>query len=202
MRADPLFMRNAYEVCGKWGIPLVKKQPLVSDNISLIAYSATKLHDNEKNMERGVHFFVDDYRFSGIYRNPAKSFEKLSQYAFLLTPDYSAYADMNPWLQLESVAHSRWCGAYWQSLGLIVYPTITWSTSVSFEFCFDGVMPGSIVAVSVLGCTAGKRAFLYGYFAMLKRLQPEAIICLGNPFSEMKGNLIVVDSRASRKAVR
>ncbi len=33
MRQDPLFMRNSFPSVGKWGIPLVKKQALPSDNI-------------------------------------------------------------------------------------------------------------------------------------------------------------------------
>ena len=112
MRLNPLFMRNQYPVCGQWGIPLIKKQNLDLSNIQLIACSDTRSNDNETNKQRGVHFFVDDYRFESIYRNPAKSLRKFSQYAFLLSPDYSIYSDMNPWRQLESIAHSRWCGAY------------------------------------------------------------------------------------------
>jgi hypothetical protein len=60
-------------------------------------------------------------------------------FAFLLTPDFSTYADMDLWRQLESVAKNRWVSAYWQSNGLTVVPTISWSTPRSFEFCFDGV---------------------------------------------------------------
>ena len=33
-------------------------------------------------------------------------------------------------------------------------------------------------------------------------MDPEAIICFGKPFAEMKGNIIVVDYNASRKVVR
>lgn len=70
MRSNLLFMRNAYLVCGRWGIPIVKRQSLDLREISLIACSDTRAHDNEKNKRCGVHFFVDDYRFEGIYRNP------------------------------------------------------------------------------------------------------------------------------------
>ena len=108
MRKSKLFMRNEYITAGKWQIPLVRKQELNTSELSLVAYSDTRFNDNEENTKRGVHFFIDDYRFMGIYDNPEKSLAKLSQYAFLLTPDYSTYADMNLWRQIESVAHSRW----------------------------------------------------------------------------------------------
>lgn len=37
MRNDQLFMRNEYDGHGKWNIPLVKKQALNVNNLSLIA---------------------------------------------------------------------------------------------------------------------------------------------------------------------
>ena len=202
MRDDPLFMRNSFATTGKWGIPLVKKQGLTTENIMLVACSDTRANDNEENKKRGVHFFVDDYRFSGIYDNPERTIERYSQYAFLLTPDFSTYADMNLWRQLESVVKNRWVGAYWQSKGLTVVPTVSWSTSRSFDFCFDGIETHSIVAVSTLGCKKAKLDFMRGYEIMLEKIQPELIICFGDPFHEMQGNLISIDYCESRKVVR
>lgn len=202
MRDNPFFMRNSFATTGKWGIPLVKKQELTTENIMLVACSDTRANDNEANKKKGVHFFVDDYRFSGIYDNPERTLERYSQYAFLLTPDFSTYSDMDLWRQLESVAKNRWVGAYWQSKGRIVVPTVSWSTPRSFEFCFDGVEQHATVAVSTLGCKKAKIDFMRGYEVMLEKLRPEAIICFGDPFSEMQGNLLVVDYRESRKVVR
>jgi hypothetical protein len=202
MRNNKLFMRNEFEVVGKWQLPLVKKQEVPTSHISLIACSDTKTHENEQNIHRGVHFFVDDYRFSGIYNHPERSLNKYSQYDFLLTPDFSAYSDMNLWRQLESVAKNRWVGAYWQSFGLTVIPTISWSDARSFSFCFDGVEKNSTVAVGMIGCKRSRIAFMRGYNEMLERLQPEKIIVFGTPFPEMGGNIVPVDYRSSRKAVR
>ena len=202
MRNDPLFMRNSFAGIGRWEIPVIRKQNLLLDDIGLIAYSDTRSDDVPDNTVRGVHFFVDDYRFTSIYYHPEKSLDKLSQYAFLLSPDYSTYADMQYWRQLESVAHSRWVGAYWQSEGLTVISTVTWSDIRSYGFCFDGIEKHSIVAVSMIGCKCEKSAFIRGYNAMLEKIQPSAIICFGLPFPEMSGNIIVVDYIASRKVVR
>lgn len=202
MRANPLFMRNSFEGSGKWNIPLIKKQPINTSDVSLIACSDTRSRDNKFNCCNGVHFFVDDYRFEGIYNNPERTLSKFSQYAFLLTPDFSTYADMDLWRQIESVAKNRWVGAYWQNKGLIVIPTISWSTPRSYEFCFDGVEQNAIVAISTLGCRNSKLQFLRGYEAMLQKLSPETIICFGTPFTEMCGNIISVDYRKSRKVVR
>ena len=202
MRANPLFMRNTFPTVGKWGMPIVKKQEFSIPKINLIACSDTRANDNDENKKKGVHFFVDDYRFNGIYDNPERSLKKYSQYAFLLTPDFSIYADMDGWRQMESVAKSRWVGAFWQSKGLTVIPTVSWSTVSSNEYCFDGIEKGSTVAVGMIGCKRAKSAFMRGYNEMLERLEPVNIIVFGTPFPEMQGSLIQVDYLASRKVVR
>lgn len=202
MRNNPLFMRNSYETDGKWGLPLVKNQEFDTGNIKMIACSDTKANDREENKKLGVHFFVDDYRFKGIYDKPERTLNRYSQYRFLLTPDFSTYSDMNPWRQLESVAKNRWVGAYWQSKGLIVVPTISWGLSPSYEFCFDGVEKNGVVAIGMIGCKQTKIQFMRGYNAMLEKIQPSKIICFGSPFAEMQGDIIKVDYMASRKVVR
>lgn len=65
-----------------------------NDSISLC-----KLAPNEK-----LRAFEDDYRFEDVYAHPMRTLDKYAQYSFLLTPDFSTYADMNLWRQLESVA--------------------------------------------------------------------------------------------------
>ncbi len=202
MRRNTLFSRNNFPTIGKWQIPIVERQRIELDKVELIAYSDIRTKDNALNRKKGVHFFIDDYRFEGVYKNPEKSLGRLSQYKFLLTPDYSTYADMNYWRQMESIAHSRWVGAFWQDQGQVVIPTISWSDEGSFEFCFDGVEKHSIVAVGMIGCKKSKNEYLLGYNEMLNRIEPEAIICFGDPFSEMEGNIIKVDYQASRKVVR
>lgn len=202
MRENPLFMRNNYKSDGKWGIPIVKKQELDTSNVRLIACSDTKTNDFEKNRKCGVHFFVDDYRFNGIYDHPQRTLNRYSQYAFLLTPDYSLYADMPLWRQIENVAKNRWVGAYWQEQGKIVIPTISWGMSQTFEFCFNGVEKNAAISIGMVGCKSSRTAFMRGYNEMLDRLQPETIIVFGTPFSDMKGNIMPIDYRSSRKAVR
>lgn len=202
MRENPFFMRNSFETVGKWNIPLVKEQKIDLTNIKLVACSDTRAYDNETNKKSGVHFFVDDYRFEGIYNNPARTFAKYSQYAFLLTPDFSLYADMPIWRQIENSAKNRWIGAYWQSKGLTVIPTISWSDARSFEFCFDGVEQNSTVAIGMIGCKHSHISFMRGYNKMLEHLTPKTIIVFGLPFPEMEGNILPIDYKSSRKVVR
>lgn len=202
MRENDLFTRNSFETVGKWEYPIIHGQEIPLDDIRLVACSDTRANDREENKSCGVHFFVDDWRFEGIYRHPEKTLSRYSQYAFLLTPDFSLYADMPLWKQIENVGKNRWVGAYWQNEGLLVVPTIAWSTARSFDFCFDAVEKHSTVAVGMIGCKGNKLGFMRGYNEMLTRLEPENIIVFGTPFPEMEGSIISVDYMSSRKVVR
>ena len=200
-RNNPLFLRNEFETEGRWGFPIIKKQQLDVNDIELISCSDVSKKD-DRNLHKGVHFFVDDFRFETIYDHPEKALERYGKYRFLLTPDYSLYAEMDPWRQIESVGKARWVGAKWQANGKIVIPTVSWGLARSFEFCFDGIQKNSIVAVGMIGCKRNKADFLKGYYQMFTKIEPEAIICLGDPFDEMDGNIIPVDYLKSRKVVR
>lgn len=137
-----------------------------------------------------------------LYYYPTRQLERIKQYKFVITPDYSLYRDMPKAIQLFNVFRSRWCGAYWQSQGITVIPTVSWTDTASFEFCFDGIEEGSIVAVATLGCKRSKQAFMRGYNAMSEHIKPSAVRCFGLPFAEMQGNIIPVDYIASRRVNR
>lgn len=201
MRSSYLFLRTGFKRAGFYEFPMLKRENLNCSSIRMLPISKTRSNDTEEHRSCGIHCFEDDYRLTALYNNPEKSLAKLSQYAFLCTPDYSTYSDMDTWRQLESIAHSRWVGAFWQSQGLTVIPTISWSEKKSFDFCFDAIEQGSDVAVGMIGCKHNKKKFLYGYDAMLERITPNKIICVGKPFEEMRGNLIVVRDEFPRRAV-
>ncbi len=201
-RSKQTFLRNEFNAFGKWEMPFIKKNKLDLENVKLICHSDIKTNDNDENKSKGVHFFIDDYRIEGLYYNFDKHLSRLSQYKFLLTPDYSLYNDLPKPLKIFNVFKNRWCGAYWQSKGLIVIPTISWGNAMTYDYCFDGVEKGSVVAVSTLGCRKSKLEFMRGYNTMLEKIEPEAIICFSKPFEEMRGNIICVDYNESRKVVR
>ena len=96
-------------------------------------------------------------------------------------------------VQIYQVFKSRWCGAYFQSKGLKVIPSLVWGEADTFWFSFDGIDEGSVVAVSTVGMRTEKNLFMAGYMEMLRRIKPKAIICYGEPFEEMEGKLIVID---------
>ena len=85
-------------------------------------------------------------------------------------------------------------GAYWQSNGITVIPTISWSDESSFDWCFDGEPVGGAVAVSSVGTQMNATAralFLAGYKEMLERLQPSQILFYGSIPAECSGDKII-----------
>ncbi len=181
------FLYNGNSV-GKYNIPLVRKQKIDLEKIIFMSYVAAKKSDKE-NRDKTIHFFTYDWKFDKVYEKADDELEKLSQYYCLLSPDFSLFTNMPLALQIESVFKNRWCGAFWQSKGLKVIPTVSWGDERTFDFCFDGIEEGSVVAVCTYYRENCEEEFMLGYNEMLKRIKPCAVLCYDEPFKSMTGNI-------------
>lgn len=188
-RTDPLFLRNQFNAQGIFEMPVIKREKIKLEDVELIGYD--KLNENET--EKIVHFFLDDYKFETIWRDPEKHCEQFKKYRAVLSPQFSLYTEMPLALQLYNVFRNRWCGAFLQSKGVHVIPSLSWGKPTSFWFCFDGIAKGSVVAVSTVGVRKEKDLFMQGYEELIKRIEPSAVLCYGQPFDEMTGKVIVID---------
>ena len=204
-RTSQTLLRNQFPGSGKLQIPIIPKfreKPGDFDDLLLIGFDKTHLED-QTHLDRMVHFFLYDYRFERVWKSPDNDIEKLSRYRAVLSPDFSMYLEMAPVMQLYNVFRNRWCGAYWASKGLRVIPTVNWGDESTFDFCFDGIERGSTVAVSTYMASEHdnrcdqKEWFMAGYNEMLRRIEPERIICYNTPFPEMQGNVVCVDYERS-----
>lgn len=142
-----------------------------------------------------IHCFVDDYQFARYWNKPDKYIPRLSDFKAVCAPDFSTYTDMPLAMQIYNHYRKHWLAAYWQLHGITVYPTISWSTPESYEWCFDGEPAGGIVAVSSVGTQKSKenkRLFLKGYEEMTKRLDPAWVIFYGYVPPECDWNVIRV----------
>lgn len=180
--------RNEFKTVGKYEMPVIKKQKIDLEKIDLWCYTKTKPND-EENKDKTIHFFTYDWLFENVYDKPEIAMEKLDQYYALLTPEFSLYWDMPRALQIYSTFKNRWCGAYWQKQGKLVIPSICCAGEESYDFCFDGIEEGSVVAISTYCREEYKAQIMKSYNKMLEVIKPSAVICYGEPFSEMKGNI-------------
>lgn len=191
-RKKQKLVRNEFEKCGKYGMPLIKKQNIDLNKIDLWNYTKAKKDDIE-NKNKTIHFFTYDWQFENVYEKPELSLEKLDQYYALLTPEFSLYWDMPKALQIYSIFRNRWCGAFWQKHGKLVVPTVCCCGEDSYDFCFDGIEEGSIVAISTYAREDYKQEFMKSYNKMLEIIKPSGIVCYGDPFPEMKGVIKSID---------
>jgi hypothetical protein len=99
-----------------------------------------------------------------------------------MSPDFSILIGMPDPMQRWQVYRNRFVGYKWKQLGLNVVPTISWSDENSFEYCFQGVAKGSIVAVSSIGMTKDWQLpfFMAGYNALLEAIDPRKIIFMAS----------------------
>lgn len=141
----------------------------------------TRVRTKEDPLEGAVHFFLDDYYFERVWARPIKTLSAVAQWGRALTPDFSLFLDWPLAIQLWNVYRSRWCGAYWQSHGVQVIPTVSWSDEQSYEFCFEGIQKGGVVAVSSVGTRLGEapKFFEAGYTEMVMAVEPKLVLCYG-----------------------
>ena len=83
--------------------------------LPLIAYSSFRPKSNAQT----VHFYVDDYRFNGIWKNPAKILN--SRIIAAAEPNTSLFYTTPIAYGLHQIYKKRWIARYWQECGMIVY---------------------------------------------------------------------------------
>ena len=174
---------------GPFGIPKLVPAHL-NDCIPWIPFNCV-MSDRQREAH-GVHFFIDDYLFQRAWNDPCRYAHLLSGYQAVMTPDFSMFTDYPVAVQLYNHWRKHQLGAYWQSLGMTVIPSICWSDHDSYAWCFDGEPVGGTVAVSSVGTQKNPLArtlFLDGYAEMICRLQPEKIIFFGDVPAECTGNI-------------
>lgn len=187
-----LILRNSGYCGNDYGMPEIIKEDFHLEQVKLIGCQNIKNND-VKHKDYGVHFFKWDDKLERFYKNPYKHIEKLKQYKFMLTPDYSVYLHSNPNVQRYNIFRSRWVGNFSQRKGCIVYPGAGWGGKETFSWCFAGLPYNGTLSISTLGTfKEHKKGFLDGYFELLKQKNPENIICYGKVHPEMEGTCNII----------
>lgn len=182
--------RRIFDGVGEYDIPEIS--PVTYEGgCDWIGFNYAKSCKNPS--EKGVHFFLDDYQFCRLWTNIDRYIPMLQRFRYVMSPDFSTYTDFPKAMQIYNHYRKHWCAAYMQEAGIQVIPTISWSTSDSYGWCFDGDPECAAVAVSSVDCMNSKEKkalFLAGYEEMVRRLQPETIIFYGSVPEECMGNIV------------
>lgn len=160
-----------------WQMPTIRNDGFIPDELIGFNYALTS-----EDKSAGVHFYLDDYQFERVWNDPEKYVDILADYSCVLSPDFSLYMDMPRPMKIWNTYRSRQLGAYWQSRGIRVIPTVSWAEPETFEFCFSGIPEGSIVSISTIGVKRDAEALKIwndGVEAMIERIKPSAILIYG-----------------------
>lgn len=77
------------DVVGRYDIPVIKADKVYFSGFIGFNYAATA----KDRAEKAVHFFLDDYQFFRVWNRPRDYINTLSQFACVLSPDFSLYTD-------------------------------------------------------------------------------------------------------------
>lgn len=86
-------------------------------------------------------------------------------------------------VQIANCYRNHSLAYFFQSQGMKVIPTVSWSVRESFEFCFDGYSKHGVVIVSTIGVCRDERSLMYfklGFMEMLRRIDPDMVIIYGD----------------------
>ena len=172
-----------------WQMPIIKNDNYVPDELIGFNYAKTS-----KNKDVGIHFYIDDYQFERIWNYPEKYISVLSEYECILSPDFSLYMDMPMPMKIWNIYRSRQIGAFYQSLGIKVIPTLSWAEPETFCFCFQGVEKGSVVSVSTVGVKNSESAMQIwsdGMTEAIRQLEPSVILEYGGDIGFDYGDIEV-----------
>ena len=177
---------------GDYDMPIVGN----FDDISVIDYIALYSDTSEYNKTDNtcVAFYQYDHVFDGvhglynsiIYKDEErlnKFRERFKRVKYIIAPDYSLFGDFPNALQIFNIYKSRVCMCWLiVNTNAKILPNVRWTFPFSFEYCFDGIMKGSNIAIGVLGQIQNKenkKMFLDGLKVAIDRIEPKNLLAYG-----------------------
>jgi len=138
---------------------------------------------NKNTSDVLVVFYEPDKNFARILHNPKRYVEPLKKFKYVVGPDFSQKIGMNPFIRFSNSWWNKALTAFFQKMGIIMIPNVSWSSPASYEYAFKGLPKKSVVAINSNGIK-GNAASLYlwrkGYEEALRVLEPILIIRYGD----------------------
>lgn len=198
-----MFLWEGEILTGKYGFPQLKRSDAVPHNPLSFVESRTKRRLNN----RWVHFYAEDLNFECVWNNPKGYIKLLKRFEGAITPDFSLYGDLPRAYQIWNCFRNRALAVWLQRSGINIVPSVSWSDTDSFEWCFDGIPTGGTVSVSANGCyynPFARKRFIAGFEEMRRRLRPNVIVGVGYIPKELRSTseLLLLPGYSQQRAVR
>ena len=129
--------------------------------------------------------YGDDAIGYAIPLSTSKSYKssKFKNVKWIVAPDYSLFGDFPNALQIFNVYRSKICFCWLASnTEAKIIPNVRWSFPFTFEYCFDGIVKGSNVAIGIMGLIKrndNRAMFLEGFRRMVDTIKPKSILVYG-----------------------
>ena len=176
---DKLNISCLFETDNKYGFPEVK----TSENFEvedLIPFNLCK-NRHKEDLNKGVHFFLDDYKFEQIWTRPRDYIKLFQDYGNIVSPTFSIWSNQPYALNIFNMYRSRWCTRFFQEFGINVLVDVRWSDEKSYDFAFSGIEKNTPVIVNTVGTKYldNRKMFRDGFYEMLKVLEPNKLYVYG-----------------------
>ena len=144
---------------------------------------------NKRNQTKDRHAFIDFYAsdrtFSQLARRIDQYIPALAEFDGVISPDYSLYWRAPLPVGMANTYGSRAIGHYLQRQGIPVIPNVRWGDESTFDYCFRGIEPDSMVAIGSVGCMrsrSSQQMFAMGLAEMFRQIHPSRVVLYGpNP---------------------
>ncbi|MCM1507722.1 MAG: DUF4417 domain-containing protein [Ruminococcus flavefaciens] len=174
------FLTEGANFIGKYDFPILAPQQIIPTSMPLpINYMLS-----ESNLEsKWFHCFVDDSAFERLWRNFYKYIPYLKAINGIISTDFSIYRDIPMELQIRNCYRNRVMAYAMQKINHNVIPTAGFGDENTWDWCFDGLPKNSTLAITTNGTLSdpeARRLFVGGVDALVRTLQPYAIVVCGN----------------------
>jgi len=152
----PYFSEAEFPTNNSWGIPLLKEENQ-ADSVDL-PFTQWGSIGRDRTMLGTYSFYVDDYRFSALWRNPQKVVD--SGCITAIEPN-KTLTEENPLAYvIGAIFDKRWVARYWQENGIRIF--------------VDMNVPSKFQKWNLMGVPSGWRAYsTHGHSGRIKELKEE-----------------------------
>lgn len=126
----------------------------------LVAYDVAKhlckqhKDDPEYHENAFIHFYIDDCKFDNKRENiwifPEKALDTICHFDGIITPDFSTCIDFPIYIKQFNTYRMRSYGALMSNLGIPFIHNVRWGDEDSWDYCFDGIPAGEMVAIGTV----------------------------------------------------
>lgn len=192
LKADNLDLYMPFDTEGDYDIPIIHPELHIPEH-GLIGFNYAR---TSINFKKGVHCFLHDYQFNGIWTDPRKYLGRMAKFDCFFTPDFSLYTNMSHAQRIWNTYRSRLIGHFFQSRDILVIPSVTWNGPDTYYYCFDGLPEEGTVAVSTQGCYTDSmlmKIYRDGIKELVARKQPQIFLVYGKGVDADYGDAQVVN---------